>query len=89
MNQPVAIYGLGVETEKVLPELRRSYQIVGLLDSFRTDGELYGEKIISIDQARSAGFKKIIIIARPGSCKAIAAKIGERCKLTGISLVNQ
>ena len=45
--------------------------------------------IISLDQAIAYGCKKIIVIARPGSCKAIAAKIGDRCKSAGISLVNQ
>lgn len=89
MNQSVAIYGLGVETEKVLPALHKQYHILGLLDSFRTSGELYGEQIISLDQAIAYGCKKIIVIARPGSCKAIAAKIGDRCKSAGISLVNQ
>ncbi len=89
MKQSVAIYGLGVETEKALPALQKQYHILGLLDSFRTSGELYGEQIISLDEAIDYGCKKIIVIARPGSCKAIAAKIGDRCKMARVSLVNQ
>ena len=38
-----ALYGLGTETEKTLRELEPDYQIIGLLDSFKEDGWLYGK----------------------------------------------
>ncbi len=41
----IAIYGLGTETGRFLTELSEmesSAHIVGLLDGFRTSGELYG-----------------------------------------------
>ena len=81
-----AIYGLSTETEKELPGLRERYQIIGLLDGFRTDGELYGQPILSFDRAVAKGVEEIIVVARPGSCKAIARRIGDACKELGIAL---
>ena len=81
-----AIYGLSTETEKELPGLIKQYQIIGLLDGFRTDGELYGHPILPFDKAVEEGVEKIIVVARPGSCKAITKRIGDTCKELGIAL---
>ncbi len=82
----VAIYGLSMETEKELPRLKKQYHIIGLLDGFQTDGVLYGQSIISFERAIEEGVEKIIVVARPGSCKAIAKRIGDACKEFGIAL---
>lgn len=82
----IAIYGLGNETEKVLSELDIQYHIVGLLDSFREEGELYGKSIISLKAAAQKNVKLILVAARPGSCKAIARKIEVFCKDNQIGL---
>lgn len=84
----IAIYGLSVETEKTLATLDGNYKIVGLLDSFREDGEMYGKPIISISDAINQGVKLIIVVARPGSCKAIKNKIGNICKENQINLID-
>lgn len=81
-----AVYGLSMETEKALSGLKEQYHIIGLLDGFQTDGELYGQSIISFDKAVEEGVEKIIVVARPGSCKAIAKRIGDACKELGIAL---
>lgn len=81
-----AIYGLSTETEKELPGLKEQYHIVGLLDGFQTDGRLYGQPVIPFDRAVEEGVEKIIVVARPGSCKAIAKRIGDACKALGIAL---
>ena len=86
MKEKIAIYGLSIETEKKLPDLIIQYEIVGLLDSYRTDGMVYGYPVISINEAVSDHIDKIIVIARPGSCKAIAGKIGDICQKNGIDL---
>ena len=83
-----ALYGLGTETEKALRELEPDYQIVGLLDSFKEDGWLYGKPIISLPKIMEAGVKLIIVVARPGSCRAIAKKIGPRCQQSGNGLID-
>lgn len=82
----IAIYGLGIETKKNILDLGTQYEIVGLLDGFQTNGELYGYPIISIKEAVEKNVEKIIVIARPGSCKAIAKRIGELCESKGILL---
>ena len=83
-----ALYGLGTETEKALRELEPDYQIVGLLDSFKEDGWLYGKPIISLSKTVEVGVKLIIVAARPGSCRAIAKKIGQLCRQNGIGLLD-
>ena len=87
-NRKIALYGLGTETERALHALGEGYEIVGLMDSFRTDGELFGKNIISFDHAVIAGVGLIIVVARPGSCRAIAKTIGERCRREGIVLMD-
>lgn len=81
-----AIYGLSTETEKELPRLKEHYDIIGLLDGFQTAGRLYGQPILSFDKAAEEGVEKIIVVARPGSCKAITKRIGKACKELGIAL---
>ena len=85
-KRKIAIYGLGTETERVIPQLQEKYIIAGLLDGFKTSGVLFGEKIISLDQAIKSGVERIIVVARPGSCKAIEKRIGEQCRENEIEL---
>lgn len=85
-EKKLVLYGLGTETERVLKEWNGSYHVIGLLDSFRTEGELFGYPIMDI--RRLAGQKDIVIVvvARPGSCRAIAKGIRGFCKQNGILL---
>lgn len=75
----IAIYGLGNETERVLGELGTGVKVVGLLDGYKEAGELYGVPIIPIEKAIQEGVQLILVAARPGSCKAIAQRIGKIC----------
>lgn len=87
-NNSIALYGLGVETEKALRELDGEFHIVGLLDSFREDGTCYGKQIISLPQCIRLQVKLIIVVARPGSCRAIAKRIGKFCMENQIALID-
>ncbi len=87
-HKKIALYGLGMETKKALLLLEDTFEIVGLLDSFQEDGELYGKEILSLPQAIEKGVKLVIVVARPGSCKAIAKKIGETCGSHEIALMD-
>lgn len=87
-NKKIALYGLGTESEKALVKLDGAYEIIGLLDSFREEGELYGKQIISLSDAIGRGVKLIVVVARPGSCKAIAKKIGDICRENQIALID-
>ena len=84
----IAIYGLGVEAEKVLKQMDSDFQVIGLLDSFRDSGEMYGKPIISLQDAIREDVKMILVVARPGSCKAIARKIGKACTDHQIDLLD-
>ncbi len=83
-----ALYGLGVETEKALRELDGEFHIAGLLDSFREEGICYGKQIISLTQCIRLQVKLIIVVARPGSCRAIAKRIGKFCMENQIALID-
>lgn len=87
-NRKIALYGLGTETKRALLCLGESYEIVGLMDSFRTNGKIFGKRIISLDYAVNVGVGLIIVVARPGSCRVIAKKIGDRCRKEGIVLMD-
>ena len=85
-KEVIALYGLGTETEKAIKDLNDRYNIVGLLDGFRDSGEIYGKRIISLNDTLSLDVSKIIVVARPGSCKAITKRIGDFCKNNNIQL---
>lgn len=85
-DSKIAIYGLGAETERVLAELGGTYQIIGLLDSYRESGSLFGTPIISLEQAVEEQVRLILVAARPGSCRAIAKRIGGVCREQQIAL---
>ena len=82
----IALYGLGTETERFLVEYGSRLSIAGLLDGFKSDGHLYGYPIIPIENTLSRDVKIIIVIARPGSCKVIAKRIGDFCREHDIAL---
>ena len=87
-GKKIAIYGLGIETEKALEKIRQSFQIMGLLDSYRETGTLYDMPIISLEQAIHDSVELIIVVARPGSCRAIAKRIGNLCEKNHIDLID-
>lgn len=86
LNNNIALYGLGTETEKAISELQDQYNIVGLLDGFRDSGEIYGKPILKLADVPALDVSKIIVVARPGSCKAITKRIGDFCRDNDIEL---
>lgn len=85
-GKTIALYGLGVETEKVIAQWKEKYHIIGLLDSFQKSGELYGYPILNLDEIIQNNNLAIVVVARPGSCKAIAAGIGKLCEENQVML---
>lgn len=85
-GKKIALYGLGTETERFLSEHKEDVSVSGLLDGFKEDGEIYGYPIIPLAETVSKGVRLVIVVARPGSCKAIAKRIGEFCRENSIAL---
>ncbi len=85
-GQKVALYGLSTETERFLEIYGKQISVIGLLDGFREEGDIFGLPIMSINHIVEEQVKLIIVIARPGSCKAIEKKIGKICSDNHISL---
>ena len=57
----IAIYGLSNVTKKVLDQISKEISIIGLLDGYKEDGELYGLPIISIEKAIQEGDRKSVV----------------------------
>lgn len=87
-NCKIALYGLGIETQKALAQLESEFEVIGLLDGYQTSGELYGKPVISLSHALDCGVKLILVVARPGSCKVIAKKIGGLCRENNVDLLD-
>lgn len=85
-NKRIALYGIGTETERFLAKYGKKIFITGLLDGFRSNGEIYGYPIIPVSELLSTNVNLIIVVARPGSCKAIVKRIGDFCRTHNIAL---
>lgn len=87
-KKKIALYGLGTETQRFIKETNDKLYIVGLLDGFLTEGILYGKKIMDVNDCSKYGVELIIVVARPGSCKAIAHRIAKICMNNKIRLLD-
>jgi len=85
-NNSIALYGLGTETERLISQWGSGPKIVGLLDGFKESGEAFGYPIISLQQAIDLKVERIIVVARPGSCKVIAKRIKDDCIANGVEV---
>ena len=85
-NKNIALYGLGTETERFIKQYSSHLSIIGLLDGFKESGEIYGYPIIPLFKVIDYNISHIIVIARPGSCKVIAKRIGNFCADHNIGL---
>ena len=87
-TKKVALYGLGVETQKVLPQFEQAFQVIGLLDGYKEEGELYGHPILPFAEVLNQQVELIVVVARPGSCKAIVKRVGMTCRENNIALMD-
>lgn len=85
-NNKICIYGLSTETKRILDEWNGKYNVIGLLDGFKSSGEQFGYPILDINNVVKMENVQIVVVARPGSCKAIAKRIGKLCKENNIPL---
>ena len=85
-TKKVYLYGLSTETERILLDWNNKYNVIGLLDSFKSSGEQFGYPIVDINDVVKQENVIIIVVARPGSCKAIAKRIGDLCRENNVEL---
>jgi len=81
-----AIYGISPATEVFLSQQNNSDTIVGLLDGYCQEGELYGKPIISLEEAIKKGINAIVVVARPSSRRIVVNRIQKVCREKGIHL---
>lgn len=80
-----AIYGISISTQIILDNCK-NYNIVGLMDGYLKEGEIYGYPIISEKDILKLGVERIIIIARAASVKIILNRIKDFCVDNSISV---
>lgn len=85
-NRNIVLYGLSTETERILNEWNGKYNVIGLLDGFQKEGMQFGYPIVNINDVVKQENVIIIVVARPGSCKAITKRIGNLCRENGVGL---
>lgn len=85
-NKKLLIYGLSTETERILNEWNGEYNVIGLLDGFKSSGDQFGYPILDINDVVKQDNVIIVVVARPGSCKAIAKRIGDLCRENNVEL---
>lgn len=78
-RKKIAVYGLSANTQEFIKKTKEKYIIAGLLDAYRQEGEMYGYKILSLDEVVEMGIKTIVIVARPSSRRIIVNRIKEIC----------
>ena len=84
-GKKVAIYGISNST-KLFLEQGREFDIVGILDGYLEEGEIYDKPIISIRKAIDLDVTDIIIIARASSTKIIYKRIEKICRENKITI---
>ena len=85
-EKKIIIYGLSTETERVLSEWNGKYNVIGLLDGFMSSGDQFGYPILDINDVVKLENIIIIVVARPGSCRSIAKRIGDLCRENNVEL---
>ena len=71
--EPILLYGFGRNTEGII-KLTDGYTIVGILGPTKTSGELYGKRILSLEEAAQMS-SRIVIVASESSKRIIFRRI--------------
>ena len=64
-GKKIALYGLGVETQKALKVLKTDYNIIGLLDGFQEEGSMYNCPLDSLKNVLTRREQHIVVFTRP------------------------
>lgn len=86
LQKDIVIYGLSTETQRVLEEWDGKYNVIGLLDGYKSEGSQFGYPILDIKDILKKENVVIVVVARPGSCKAIMRRIGASCSENNIAV---
>lgn len=71
---PIVIYGVGKYTKKIVDKFNEA-EIVGLMDEVRTGENIFGKKVISIEEVKELGVKNILVLARSSNIEIIYRRI--------------
>ena len=86
-SDDVAIYGTGINTQRILEEVE-GLNVAALVDDYRVGDVVFGHEVISLDDAIKIGIRKIIIGAEAGSSIAVTNRILDKCIMSNVTLFN-
>lgn len=81
----IVIYGIGKNTKIILDNFDNA-KIIGLMDECRAGEEIYGKRIITMDEVLKEGVKCIIIVARASNVNIIYRRIERQCQKNKINV---
>ncbi|MDR1688178.1 MAG: hypothetical protein LBS21_06150 [Clostridiales bacterium] len=81
----IALYGIGRATEVFIEKIGPA-NIFGILDGYKTEGTIYGKRIIALSECVICGVEAIVICARKNSTGIISSRILSFCVAKGILL---
>ena len=76
-RNPTVFYGTGKAAQYIL-EAFPGYPVIGLLDGYKVEGEVYGKPVLSLDML-SGQDVSILLLARKASEKVIYQRISGFC----------
>lgn len=85
IGESLVIYGLGKNTKVILDNCS-DYQFVGLMDGVRTGDIVWNLPVLSFDEVKNSGVKKIIIIATAANVPVIYRRIENFCQENSITV---
>ena len=84
-DKKIVLYGTGLKTKLILENIPE-FNVIGLMDREKTDGELYGKKILSLTEVQQQKADVIIIVSLITSVKEIYERISPLCQANRIGL---
>ncbi len=83
-EEPLILYGIGKRTGELLERIP-GYQIAGLMDGKKKDGEIWGKPVLDYKDVLEQKINTIVVIARPAVIGVIYHRIEEFCAENGIT----
>ncbi len=84
-KEPLVLYGIGKNTGELLEKIQ-DYQIAGLMDGKRKEGNIWNKPILDYKDVLALNVKTIVIIARPAVIGVIYHRISDFCSQNSITV---
>jgi len=77
-HKNIVLYGTGPHT-KIILDHYSDYPIIGLMDGFKKEGEIYGKRLLTMEESLQLKVEMIIVVAHRWNLKTIYQRIRNVC----------